>query len=63
MEQPLPASYQGSFPVTAQHNDLVTLVHTSSNRMTRYLEKIGLVLRNMDKKVFTLQTPPPSSDN
>jgi hypothetical protein len=36
------------------HDDLVTLVHTISQRIARYLEKIGLVVRDMQSSYFNL---------
>ena len=46
--------HQGSFPVTAQHKEMVTLVHTISHRIVRYLEKGALVVRDMDNTYLNL---------
>jgi hypothetical protein len=36
------------------HDDMVTLVHTISQRIARYLEKAGLVVRDMDNTYLNL---------
>jgi hypothetical protein len=36
------------------HNDMVDLVHTISQRIARYLEKAGLVVRDMDNTYLNL---------
>ena len=36
------------------HDDMVTLVHTISHRIARYLEKAGLVVRDMDNTYLNL---------
>jgi hypothetical protein len=36
------------------HNDMVDLVHTISHRIARYLEKAGLVVRDMDNTYLNL---------
>lgn len=40
--------------MTAQHEDMVALVHTISHRIARYLEKGGLVVRDMDNTYLYL---------
>jgi hypothetical protein len=36
------------------HNDMVELVHTISHRIARYLEKVGLVQRDMENSYLNL---------
>ena len=36
------------------HNDMVELVHTISQRIARYLEKVGLVQRDMENSYLNL---------
>lgn len=39
---------------TPSHDDMVTLVHTISQRIARYLEKVGLVERDMENSFLNL---------
>lgn len=36
------------------HDIMITLLHTISQRIARYLEKVGLVLRNMENSYLNL---------
>jgi hypothetical protein len=36
------------------HGDMVTLVHSISQRIARYLEKVGLVVRDMENSYLNL---------
>ena len=36
------------------HNDMVELVHTISHRIAKYLEKVGLVQRDMENSYLNL---------
>ena len=40
--------------MTAQHADMARLVHIISQRIARYLEKAGLVVRDMDNTYLNL---------